>query len=228
VSDSAGRAVGATVIQAGPCLVTAIRKPETAGYGGVQVAFREESKPERIGKPRAGVFAKLSLPAHRVLAEFRIGDAGELAVGSKLTVEIFKMGGRVDIQGNSKGHGFQGVVKRHGFAGGPDTHGSMSHRSPGSIGASTDPGHTLRGTRMAGRQGGGGSTSQNLEVLAVDTERNLLVVKGAVPGSVGTLVRITPSIKMRAPSARRLYVEPLEAEGAKTAARKSSSSKGAK
>lgn len=224
--DKEGRAVGATVIQAGPCPVTALKTGEKDGYDAIQEAFREEPKAVRVGKPLAGVFAKLSLPAHRRLAEFRLNPARKekhpegIAPGTMLTVTLFKLGNRVDIQGTSKGHGFQGVVKRHGFAGGPDTHGSMQHRAPGSIGASTDPGHTLRGTRMAGRHGNATATSQNLEVLKVDEERNLLVVKGAVPGATGSWVKVTPTVKRRAPSARRLFVEVKESEGGKTAAKK--------
>jgi large subunit ribosomal protein L3 len=200
-----------------------LRKPEGEGYCAVQLAFREAAKPERLGKAVAGQYAKLSLPAHRVLAEFRVEGtkaADGLEAGARLTVEHFKDAKRVDVQGIAKGKGFQGVVKRHGFAGGPDSHGSMQHRAPGSIGASTDPGHTLRGTRMGGRMGGLNSTSQNLEVVSVDAEHNLMVVKGAVPGGPGTLVCITPTTKRRAPSARRLHVEVSEIEGAKTAARK--------
>lgn len=225
VFDREGRAVGATVILAGPCTVTRVRTKETDGYDAVQMAFREEPKPEvRMTKAAIGVFAKLGLPPHRVLAEFvphRTKEGpGDLATGSKLTVELFKPGDRVDVQGTSKGHGFQGVVKRHGFKGGPDTHGSMSHRAPGSIGSSTDPGHTLRGTRMGGRHGNATSTSPNLEVLKVDAAHDLLVVKGAVPGATGSWVRITPTVKRKAPSSRRLWVEVHDTEGAKTAASK--------
>jgi len=224
IFDSEGRAVGATVLHAGPCTVTRLRKVETDGYSAVQVGYREE-KAARIGKPRAGVFAKLNLPVQRILAEFRVPETGDLAPGSSLTVEIFKQGARVDVAGDAKGSGFQGVIRRHGFKGGPETHGSMSHRAPGSIGASTDPGHTLRGTRMAGRHGGRNSTSQNLEVLAIDAGRNILVVKGAVPGAPGTYVRITPTTRKKAPSARRLRVEIAEGEGFKTAAKKAAQKK---
>jgi len=225
VFDREGRAVGATVIQAGPCTVTRLRTKAVDGYEAVQLAFREEPKAaSRMTKATAGVFAKLGLPAHRVLAEFTPHPAKEgpkdLAPGAKLTVEIFKPGDRVDVQGTSKGHGFQGVVKRHGFKWGPDTHGSMSHRAPGSIGASTDPGHTLRGTRMGGRHGNATSTSPNLEVLKIDATHHLLIVKGAVPGATGSWVRVTPTIKRKAPAARRLWVEVREVEGPKTAVKK--------
>jgi len=223
--DGEGRAVGATVILAGPCTVTRVRTKETDGYDAVQMGFREEPKAaKRMTKPVAGVFAKLGLPAHRVLAEFTPHPSKEgpkdLQTGAKLDVGLFKAGDRVDVQGTSKGHGFQGVVKRHGFAGGPATHGSMQHRAPGSIGASTDPGHTFRGTRMPGRHGNATSTSPNLEVLKIDAEHNLLVVKGAVPGATGSWVRVTPTVKRKAPSARRLYVEVRDAEGVKTSVKK--------
>jgi len=224
IFDTEGRAVGATVLHAGPCVVTRLRKVETDGYSAVQVGYRDE-KPARLGKARTGVFTKLNLTPQRILAEFRVPETGELAPGSQLTVEIFTQGARVDVSGDAKGAGFQGVVRRHGFKGGPETHGSMSHRAPGSIGASTDPGHTLRGTRMAGRHGGRNSTSQNLEVLAIDAGRNILVVKGAVPGAPGTYVRITPTTRKKAPSARRLRVDVVESEGFKTAAKKAAQKK---
>lgn len=225
VFDWGGRAVGATVIVAGPCVVTRAKKADGDGYEAVQTAFREEPKAgKRLGKPVAGVFAKINVPARRRMAEFRPnpakgGASVDLAVGTELTVEMFSRGDRVDVQGTSKGKGFQGVVKRHGFHGGPETHGSMSHRAPGSVGASTDPGHTLRGTRMAGRHGNRTSTSQNLEVVSIDKERSLLVVKGAVPGATGTWVKVTPTVKGKAPSARRLFVETRETS--KTAAKAS-------
>lgn len=228
VFDGAGRAVGATVILAGPCVVTKIKRSESDGYDAVQVAFRQEPKAARLGKPVAGTYAKLGIETHRRMEEFRPNPRkgevpADLAEGGSLTVEMFSEGDRVDVQGDSKGRGFQGVVKRHGFHGGPDTHGSMSHRAPGSVGASTDPGHTLRGTRMGGRHGNRSSTSQNLEVLKVDKERNLLVVKGAVPGATGTWVRVTPTVKAKAPSARRLFVELTETS--KTAAKKAPAKK---
>jgi large subunit ribosomal protein L3 len=226
VFDREGRAVGATVIVAGPCVVTGIMTVTANGYDAVQAAFREEPKVSRLGKPRAGIFAKLSLPAHRKIGEFRPNPARKeslpegIVPGAKLTVILFKPGDRVDVQGRSKGKGFQGVVKRHGFKGGPDTHGSMQHRAPGSVGSSTDPGHTLRGTRMGGRTGNATATSQNLEVLDIDEGRSLLVVKGAVPGAVGAWLSVTPSVKKWAPSARRLHVEMRDTEGAKTAGKK--------
>lgn len=225
VFDKDGRAVGATVVLAGPCTVLGVRDPERDGYVAVQLAYGADAKAAKVlSKPRTGQFKKAGIPPHRQTAEFRPKAGGqfpaeiELAPGGKLTVEIFKKGDRVDVQGDSKGHGFQGVVKRHGFRGGPSTHGSMSHRAPGSVGQSTDPGHTLRGTRMGGRQGGKQSTSQNLEVLDVDKDRNLLVLKGAIPGAKGSLLKITPTVKRRAPLPRALFSVLRSGEGGKTAA----------
>ena len=225
VFDKDGRAVGATLVEDTPLTVTRVRSVEADGYAAVQVAWRETAQPERhLAKAQSGAFAKAGLSAHRRLTEFRAHPVkespAELAMGAKLTVALFKPGDRVDIQGTSKGKGFQGVVKRHGFRGGPDTHGSMSHRAPGSVGSSTDPGHTLRGLRMAGRMGDASAISLNLEVLQVDEQRHLLVVKGAVPGAIGSVVRITPTLKKRAPSAARLWVEVHDQEGAKTALKK--------
>ena len=225
VFDGKGRAVGATVLLAGPCTVARVRTKEADGYEAVQIAWREEPKPEtRLSKAEAGVFAKAGLPPHRTLAEFQAHPVKaapkDLAQGTRLDVSLFAAGERVDVQGDSKGRGFQGVVRRHGFKGGPDTHGSMSHRAPGSIGSSTDPGRTLRGLRMGGRMGATPKVSQNLEILRIDAERNLLVVKGAVPGAPGTIVRITPTTKKKSPSARRLWVEVRDADGAKTAVKK--------
>lgn len=226
VFDSAGRAVGGTLLTAGPCVVTRVKTVATDGYDAVQVACREEPKTKRMTKAELGVFTKLNLKAHRKMAEFRPNPyKGEalpdgLSVGATLDVSLFTAGDRVDVQGLSKGRGFQGVVKRHGFSGGPDSHGSMSHRAPGSIGASTDPGHTLRGTRMGGRMGGKSSTTLNLEVLQVDTERHLVVVKGPVPGAIGTWVRVTPTVKRRIPSSRRLFAEVHDTTGGKTAVKR--------
>ncbi len=233
VFDSEGRAIGATVVSAPPCTVMKVKDSGGDGYPAVQVAFgADEKAAKRVNKPQAGQFAKLGIPVHRFAAEFRpkfnsgFPDEPKLEKGAKITVAIFKKGDRVDVQGISKGHGFQGVVKRHGFQGGPATHGSMQHRAPGSVGASTDPGRTFRGTRMAGRHGNHTSTSQNLEVLEVDAERDLLVLKGAVPGAPGSLIRVTPTVKTRVPSARRLFVE-LKAEPGKTASKAKAAPKAA-
>jgi large subunit ribosomal protein L3 len=234
VFDSEGRAVGATVVLAMPCVVTRLRTVADDGYEAVQVATHEEKVVGRMAKAQVGQFEKLGMKSHRRLAEFRpapgkpMPDAEIVAQGKAVGVSFFKKGDRVDVQGLSKGHGFQGVVKRHGFRGGPDTHGSMMHRAPGSVGASTDPGHTFRGTRMPGRMGGTSCTSQNLEVLEVDAEGNVLVLKGAVPGAKGSWLRVTPSVKRRAPHPPRLWVEVHDADASTFAKKTAAASAKAK
>jgi large subunit ribosomal protein L3 len=173
-----GVADSVTVIEAGPCFVTALRTKEKDGYQAVQVGF-EESK--RLNKPELG-HLKSARPL-RVLREFKTSDIASLELGQKLDASVFKVGDQVDITGVSKGHGFAGVVKRHGFKGGPKTHGqSDRHRAAGSVGSTTTPGRVLKGLRMAGRMGNQRVTVQNLAVLQVDPDRNLLVVRGGVPG----------------------------------------------
>jgi large subunit ribosomal protein L3 len=180
VFDEDGRVVPVTVIQAGPCWVTQVKTAESDGYNAIQVGF-EESR--RVTSPERGHLAKAGTPMLRHLREYRVTDPGEFEVGQRLDVGLFEAGERVHIVGTSKGKGFQGVVKRHGFAGGPKTHGqSDRHRAPGSIGSGTTPGRVLKGLRMAGRMGNDRVTVRNLLVVRADTERNLLLVRGAVPG----------------------------------------------
>ncbi len=177
-----GDLVAATVIQAGPCPVVGIRERKKDGYDAVQLGF-DEAKPKNVTRPLRGIFEKAKVPPMRVLKEFHTDGKGELKPGDWVNVEIFKVGEKVDIQGVSKGRGFAGGVKRWGFAGGPKTHGqSDRHRAPGSIGASSSPSRVWKGQRMAGRMGAEKVTVKNLEVLEIDPERNLVVVKGAVPG----------------------------------------------
>jgi large subunit ribosomal protein L3 len=193
VFDEQGRVVPVTIIEAGPNYITQLRTPERDGYMAVQVGF---GLAKRLNKPERGHLK--NLPPLRYLREFRVNDLTGLAVGQKLGPDLFKPGDRVDVVGTSKGRGFQGVVKRHHFAGGPKTHGqSDRHRAPGSIGSTTTPGRVLKGKRMAGRMGGDRVTVQNLEVVRVDPERNLLLVKGAVPGHPNALVMIAPARKTR-------------------------------
>lgn len=173
-----GIAGAVTVIEAGPCFVTALRTKEKDGYQAVQLGFEET---RRLNKPELG-HLKNSRPL-RILREFKTGDAGSIEVGQKCDASLFKVGDLVDITGISKGRGFAGVVKRHGFRGGPKTHGqSDRHRAAGSVGSTTTPGRVLKGLRMAGRMGSQRVTVQNLAVLQVDPDRNLLVVRGGVPG----------------------------------------------
>ncbi len=195
IFNEKGEIVPVTVIQAGPCYVTQVKRTETDGYEAIQVGF-EEVHPSRLNKPQLGHLKKHDLPALRILREFRVEDASQYEVGQVLTVEMFEPGDLVDVTGTSKGRGFQGGVKRHGFGGGPKTHGQSDRwRAPGSIGAGTFPGRVLPGTRMAGRMGNRRVTVQNLEVVRVDPEHNLILVKGAVPGHKKGLVIIREAVR---------------------------------
>ncbi len=195
VFDESGVVIPVTVIQAGPCYVTQVKRTETDGYEAIQIGF-EVTKPNKLNKPLLGHLKKHDLPPLRVLREIRVEDASEYEVGQLLTVEMFKPGDLVDVTGTSKGRGFQGGVKRYGFGGGPRTHGQSDRlRAPGSIGAGTFPGRVLPGTRMAGRMGNKRVTVQNLEVVRVDPENNLILVKGAVPGHKKGLVLIRQAVR---------------------------------
>ncbi len=186
IFDESGAAVPVTVIEAGPCYVTQVRTTERDGYTAAQIGFGQA---KRLTKPQKGHLKKL--PPTRYLREIRVTDISGIETGQKIDVSIFQPGEMVDVTGISKGKGFAGVVKRHGFAGGPRTHGqSDRHRAPGSIGAGTTPGRVLKGTRMAGRMGGERVTVKNLEIVQADPARNLLLVKGAVPGGRNSLLII--------------------------------------
>jgi large subunit ribosomal protein L3 len=175
-----GSVARVTVLEAGPCPVTALRTPERDGYDAVQLAF---------GEVRQGHLRKVDAPPLRRLAEFR-GEAGELQLGDTVTVETFQVGGRVKVSGISKGKGFAGTIKRHNFVSGPKSHGSHNIRAPGSIGASATPSRVLRGLRAAGQMGNTRVTQRGLEVVAADAERNLLMVRGSVPGPRGSIVEV--------------------------------------
>ena len=185
-----GRAIPATVIEAGPCVVVQRKSKAKDGYSAVQLGLVEARKLKRITKPMKGHFAKAGLPPCRVLREFRVEDGAEVKVGDRVSVELFAAGETVKVTGVSKGKGFQGVMKRHHFRGGAATHGSMFHRAPGSIGASAFPSRVLKGTRGAGHMGTDRVTVRNLKVVRVDAGNNLLVVRGAVPGPGGGYVVI--------------------------------------
>jgi large subunit ribosomal protein L3 len=198
IFDENGTVTPVTVIQAGPCYVTQVRNADRDGYTAVQLGF-EETKPKRLTRGQLGHLQRNNLPALRYLREFRVknGDSQALEEGQKITVSTaFEVGDHVDVVGTSKGRGYAGTIKRHGFHRGPKTHGQSDRmRSPGSIGATSTPGRVLKGMRMAGRMGNQRVTAQNLEVMVVDEERNLLAVKGSVPGAKGGLVVIKPTIK---------------------------------
>ncbi len=185
-----GRAVPVTVLRAGPCVVVQRKTTERDGYEAVQLGLVEDRPDRKATKPMRGHFEKAGVPPTRVLREVAIEEGAEASPGDTVTCSIFEPGQKVDVIGTSKGRGFQGVVKRHGFGGGRATHGSMFHRAPGSIGASAYPSRVFPGMRMAGHMGSRRVTVKGLEVVQVDPERNLLLVKGAVPGARGSLVVI--------------------------------------
>ena len=195
VWDAAGRLVPVTVVQAGPCVVTQVRGGEGDGYDAVQLAFGAID-PRKVNKPLAGHFAKAGVTPRRFLAEIRTSDAAEYTPGQEVTAEVFEAGQVVDVVGRTKGKGTAGVMKRHGFGGLGAAHGTQrKHRSPGSIGACATPSRVFKGTRMAGRMGGVRQTTQNLTVHAVDAERGLLLIKGAVPGPRGSVVLVKTAAK---------------------------------
>ncbi|MFI4992717.1 MAG: 50S ribosomal protein L3 [Solirubrobacterales bacterium] len=183
-----GRVARVTVLEAGPCPVTAIRTVERDGYEAVQLAFGK-SKEKHLSKPEIGHLKKADAPPMRHLVEFR-DEAGELQVGERVTVEAFAVGGRVKVAGRSKGKGFQGTIKRHNFVSGPKSHGSHNVRAPGSIGASATPSRVFKGIRGPGQMGNRRATQKGLEIVAVDTKENLLMVRGSVPGPTGALVEV--------------------------------------
>ena len=184
-----GQVVPVTLLKAGPCFVVQRKTPATDGYDAVQLGLNEFVKPKRINKPATGHLKKAGAEGARFLREFRLsGGDGDMKAGDKVLVSDFNINEKVDVIGISKGRGFAGVVKRHHFRGGDATHGSMHHRAPGSIGASSFPSRVVPGMRMAGHMGDDQVTVRNLEIVEVDTEDNVLAVKGAVPGPNGGYV----------------------------------------
>ena len=195
VWDENNRVVPVTVIKAGPCVVTQVRTPQTDGYDAVQIAYGAPN-PRKVTKPMQGHFDKAGVTPRRHTVELRTSDASEYTLGQELTVELFEAGQVVDVVGTSKGKGFAGVMKRHGFSGVGASHGShRNHRKPGSIGGASTPSRVFKGMRMAGRMGGDRVTSPNVKVHAVDAEKGLLLLKGAVPGPTGGLVLVKTAAK---------------------------------
>ncbi len=189
--NEAGEMVPVTVLEAGPCTVVSIRTVAAHGYEAVQVGFEPQPKKNRTTRAVAGHFAAAKVPVQRTLQEFRCANALAFPVGQALTVGAFQIGELVDVQGKSKGRGFQGVIKRHGKAGGPAAHGSHFHRTTGSIGMRTWPGRVFKNMNMPGHMGDEFVTTRGLRVVAVDADLNLLFVRGAVPGTRNGLVRVT-------------------------------------
>jgi large subunit ribosomal protein L3 len=195
VFDDAGRIVPVTVLKAGPCVVTRVRTPETDGYSAVQLGYGQIN-PRKVSKPLGDYLRKHELTPRRHYVEVRTSDATEYTLGQEVTAETFETGQKVDVTGKSKGKGFAGVMKRHGFRGLSASHGTQrKHRSPGSIGGCATPGRVFKGLRMAGRMGNVRKTIQNLTVHSVDTEKGLILVKGAVPGPNGGLVLVRTAAK---------------------------------
>jgi len=195
VWDANNKLVPVTVIEAGSNVVTQIKTVDADGYAAVQVAYGAID-PRKVNKPEAGHFEKAGVNPRRHIAEIRTADADAYAVGQELGVEVFEVGAKLDVVGTSKGKGFAGHMKRHGFSGVGASHGAhRNHRKPGSIGMSSTPGRVFKGMRMAGRMGGARVTTLNLTLHAVDAERGLLLVKGAVPGPKGQLVFVRNAVK---------------------------------
>lgn len=195
IFDENGEVIPVTVIEAGPCYVTQKKTVERDGYNAIQVGFAETTE-KSLNKPKAGHLKKSDAPPLRHLREFRVADPAEYEEGQKIDASVFEVGDLVDVTGISKGKGFAGVVKRHGFGGGPKTHGQSDRwRAPGSAGAGSTPGRVFKGTRMAGQMGDQQVTVLNLRVALVDADKNVLAIKGAVPGGKNGLVIVREAVK---------------------------------
>ncbi len=195
VWDENNRVVPVTVVKAGPCVVTQVRTPENDGYSGVQIAFGQID-PRKVTQPMLGHFAKAGVTPRRHVLELRFDDASDYSLGQELGADTFEAGSDIDVTGVTKGKGFAGTMKRHGFHGVSASHGAhKNHRKPGSIGACATPGRVFKGVRMSGRMGGITQTTQNLKVHAVDTEKGLILVKGAIPGPAGSVVLLRSAAK---------------------------------
>ena len=192
VFDEAGVAIPVTVVQAGPCTVTQVKTEQTDGYSAIQVGYSEVAA-KALTKPELGHLAKSSAPPLRHLHEYRLTDASQYQLGQQIKVDAFEAGQIVDVVGTSIGRGFAGYQKRHNFKRGPMAHGSKNHRLPGSTGAGTTPGRVYPGKRMAGRMGNAQVTVRKLTIVRVDPERNIILIKGAVPGKPGALLNIKPA-----------------------------------
>ena len=195
VWDEQNRAIPVTVIQAGPCRVISVKTPERDGYSAVQLSFGDV-KPKRVNKPEAGHFKHHDAPLARHLAELRVDDSSVFSVGQVIAADVFAAGEKVDVTGISKGKGFTGHIQRHNFKGQGASHGThKKHRAPGAIGACATPSRVFKGVKMAGQHGNARITTLNLEVVEGDAERNLLLVRGAVPGPTGGLVFVRNAVK---------------------------------
>ena len=194
IFDEAGKVIPVTVIEDGPCVVAQVKTVETDGYNAVQLGFGDV-KDKHINKPEAGHFAKAKLPNKKHLREFRLDSIEGIKVGDEVKADVFEAGEKIDVQGTSKGKGFQGVIKRHGQHRGPMGHGSMYHRRPGSMGSTSTPGRVFKGKKLPGHMGSQTSTILNLNVVKVDADKNVILVKGSIPGAKKSIVRVRKSVK---------------------------------
>ncbi len=195
VFDENGILIPVTVLEAGPCVVTQKKTVETDGYDAIQVGFLP-AKDKSLNKPAKGHLAKAGVENVKVLKEFRFDDVSGYEVGATISADVFEAGDLIDVSGTSKGKGYQGAIKRHGFSRGPMSHGSKYHRGLGSLSSGTTPGKVKKGKKMPGHMGAVAVTTQNLEVVRADAEKNLLLVKGSVPGPKGSLISIKNAVKI--------------------------------
>ncbi len=196
IFDDEGRVIPVTVLEAGPCIVLQKKTEEKDGYNAIQVGF-VEGKENRTNKPLKGHFEKVGTKLFKHIKEFRVEDSDSYELGQEITVEQFETGDKVDVEGVSKGKGFQGVIKRHGFQRGPSSHGSKYHRRPGSMGA-MGPAKVFKGKGLPGRTGFNKVTVQNLEIVRADGDKNILLIKGAVPGPNKTIIKVESAVKANA------------------------------
>ena len=195
IFDDENRVIPVTVVEAGPCVVTQIRTPETDGYSAIQIAYGDID-PRKAKKPQAGHFKKAGVNPRRYVTEIRMDDTSAYELGQEITVNLFDGDVFVDVAGTTKGHGFAGAMKRHGFAGQGAAHGNQAaHRRVGGIGGASTPGRVFKGKRMAGRMGGNRVTTQNLKIQRIDGDNNLLLIKGAIPGAKGSVVTVKTAVK---------------------------------
>ena len=194
IFDEEGKVIPVTVIEAGPCVIAQVKSVETDGYNAIQLGFGDV-KESKVNKPEKGHFAKASITAKKHLREFRVDEVASYKVGDEIKADTFVKGDKIDVQGTSKGKGFQGVIKRHGQSRGPMGHGSMYHRRPGSMGPTSTPGRVFKGKKLPGHMGVQTITIQNLDVVAVDIDKNVILVKGSVPGVKGAILKIRTSVK---------------------------------
>ena len=194
IFDETGKVIPVTVIEAGPCVVAQVKTVETDGYNAIQLGFGDV-KESKLNKPERGHFAKANLGLKKHLREFRVEDFEDVTVGTEIKADSFEAGDKIDVQGTTKGKGFQGVIKRHGQSRGPMGHGSMYHRRPGSMGSTSTPGRVFKGKKLPGHMGRVTVTIQNLDIVRVDMDKNVILIKGSVPGAKGAVLKLRKSVK---------------------------------